>query len=64
MTAAELRRFAVWRDQIIGWGNLALTDGVLDPRIGYVAGRPPRDRAFSRELDAEIERVRTFLAPR
>lgn len=54
----------LWRDQIIGWGNLALTDGVLDPRIGYVAGRPPRDRAFSRELDAEIERVRTFLAPR
>jgi hypothetical protein len=31
--------------------------------LGYVDSRPPRDRAFRRELDAELERLRTFLTP-
>jgi hypothetical protein len=31
------------------------------PDIGYVAGKPPRDRAFKRELEAELERMRIFL---
>jgi hypothetical protein len=26
-----------------------------------VAGKPPRDRNFKRELDAELERMRVFL---
>jgi uncharacterized protein len=51
----------VWRDEVIGWGNLAGTDGALAVDVGYVAGRAPRERAFVRELDAEIERVRQFL---
>jgi uncharacterized protein YcaQ len=51
----------VWRDQVIGWGNLALTDGALAVEVGYVAGHAPRERAYARELDAEIERVRVFL---
>ncbi len=32
-----------------------------DPKIGYVSGRAPRDAAFRRELDAELERMRRFL---
>ncbi len=28
---------------------------------GYVAGRPPRDRAFKREIAAELERFKSFL---
>jgi uncharacterized protein YcaQ len=51
----------LWRDRVIGWGNLAMKDGDLTSYLGYVAGRPPRDRAFKRELAAELERMRVFL---
>jgi uncharacterized protein YcaQ len=54
----------LWRDEVIGWGNLALTrTGALDARFGYVAGRAPRDAAFRRELDAELARLETFVSP-
>jgi uncharacterized protein YcaQ len=48
-------------DRVIGWGNLAVKDGTLDTELGYVESRPPRDAAFKRELEAEIERMRVFL---
>jgi uncharacterized protein YcaQ len=51
----------LWRDRVIGWANVAVKDGTLRPEIGYVAARPPRDRAFRRALDEEINRLRTFL---
>ena len=51
----------LWRDRVIGWGNLSVKDGALQPEIGYVASRPPRDRALSRELETELQRVRVFL---
>jgi uncharacterized protein len=51
----------LWRDRVIGWGNLSLKNGELQSELGYVASRPPRDRAFSRELEAELDRVRVFL---
>ncbi len=51
----------LWRERIVGWGNVALRDGAIVAGFGYVAGRPPRVRAFTRALDAEIERVRVFL---
>jgi uncharacterized protein YcaQ len=73
----------LWRDRVIGWGNLAMRGdavpkynlGTRTPRgtrarvgtrtltaeLGYVAGKPPRDRAFRRELAAELERMRVFL---
>jgi uncharacterized protein YcaQ len=50
----------LWRDEVIGWANVEGTD----VRCGYVAGRAPREAAFRRELDAEIERLRAFLQPR
>jgi uncharacterized protein len=67
----------LWRDRVIGWGNLAVeADAVpkynlgtrnlgtrtLAVELGYVAGKPPRDRAFKRELAAELERMRFFLS--
>lgn len=67
-TPVAKRRFGyyalpmLWRDRVIGWGNLAVADGELRPVFGYVAGAPPRDRIFVRELEAEVERFRTFLA--
>jgi len=51
----------LWRDRVIGWGNVSVKDGALVSEIGYVDGRPPRDRAFKAELEAELERMRTFL---
>jgi uncharacterized protein YcaQ len=51
----------LWRDQVIGWGNLAVKDGELRSDLGYVNSAPPKDRNFARELEAELERMRTFL---
>ena len=51
----------LWRDRVIGWGNLAVKNGTLVSQLGYAEGEPPRDRSFARELDAELERMRTFL---
>jgi uncharacterized protein len=50
----------LWRDQVIGWANLSIKNGALEPELGYVNSQP-RERAFKRELDLEFERVRTFL---
>ena len=52
----------LWRDRVIGWANLSVADGELRAEFGYVSETAPRDRAFKRELAAEIERMRTFLA--
>ena len=55
----------LWRDAVIGWANATSgKDGRLDLRCGYVAGRAPREAAFRRELEAEVERLRAFLIPR
>lgn len=51
----------LWRDRVIGWGNLSVEDGGLAAGVGYVAGRAPGGRAFTRALDDEIERMRSFL---
>jgi uncharacterized protein YcaQ len=51
----------LWRDRVIGWGNLAVTNGELKSRFGYVDSHPPRDRTFKRELEAELDRMRAFL---
>ena len=50
----------LWRDRVIGWANVAVKNGALQCDIGYVASQP-KERAFKRELDAELDRMRTFL---
>jgi len=50
----------LWRDLVIGWGNVSASDGWLKVDVGYVKSEP-RDRAFKRELDAELERMQRFL---
>ncbi len=54
----------LWRDQVIGWGNLSLRDGVLASEIGYVAGRAPTDGQYAGQLEMELDRMRQFLAQR
>lgn len=51
----------LWRDVVIGWGNLTVTDNRLRAQLGYVSGRAPRDAKFKQALDYELERLQTFL---
>jgi uncharacterized protein len=51
----------LWRDRVIGWGNLSVTNGRLRSDCGYVAAQPPRDRGFRRALEEELDRLRVFL---
>lgn len=53
----------LWREQVIGWANVAAGTQGPAAQVGYVAGRAPRDPAFARELEAELERLRSFLRP-
>jgi uncharacterized protein len=50
----------LWRDRMIGWANISAKNGALDPEFGYVKSQP-RDRVFRRELEAEMDRLGTFL---
>jgi len=51
----------LWRDRVIGWGNLSLKDGRLTAELGYVKSAP-RERAFVRGIEQEMARMRIFLA--
>ena len=52
----------LWRDRVIGWGNLRVEDRTLVADLGYVAGQAPKDGAFERALAEELERLRYFLS--
>ncbi len=52
----------LWRDHVVGWGNIAMANGALTADLGYVAGKPPRDKAYRPALDEELERMRVFLS--
>ena len=51
----------LYRDHVIGWGNVSSKRGALEVEIGYVSGAAPRSREYRRALDAEVERMRRFL---
>jgi uncharacterized protein YcaQ len=50
----------LWRDRVIGWANLSVKDGRLQSEVGY-AQSAPREAAFRRELEMEMDRMRAFL---
>jgi uncharacterized protein YcaQ len=50
----------LWRDRVIGWANLTVDNGKLVTDLGYV-GAVPRGLAYKRELELELDRLRTFL---
>ncbi len=54
----------LWRDGVIGWANVSMTEGRLDVDTGYISGRAPRDRGFRQALDAELAAMLMFLSPR
>jgi uncharacterized protein len=66
-TPAAKRRFGyyalplLWQDRVVGWGNVTVQDHALRVALGFVAGRP-RGPVFKRELDEEVDRLRSFLS--
>jgi uncharacterized protein YcaQ len=50
----------LWRDRVIGWGEISVINGEVTSNIGFIKS-PPRDRAFKRNLEAELDRMRVFL---
>jgi uncharacterized protein len=51
----------LWRDQVIGWGNLSVMDGKLKSDLGYVTGSAPKDKAFRTALAQELASIENFL---
>jgi uncharacterized protein YcaQ len=51
----------MWRDAVIGWGNLSVLGGKLEPSFGFTQGRAPKQRSFAQSLDAELARIEAFL---
>jgi uncharacterized protein YcaQ len=51
----------LWRDQVIGWGNVSVADGLVQTDLGFVDGRPPREAAFKPALAEELARLAEFL---
>ncbi len=51
----------LWHERVIGWGNVAVTDGRLRAEFGYTDRKAPRNPDFRAGLEAELERVRAFL---
>jgi uncharacterized protein YcaQ len=51
----------LWHDRVIGWGNLTVANGSLRSSFGFATGKAPRDAAFRSGLDAELDRIRSFL---
>jgi uncharacterized protein YcaQ len=66
-TPPSQRRFGyyalpvLWRDQVIGWSNVSLRKGAMTCEMGYAQGSAPQQRTYVRELDAELDRLRSFL---
>ena len=50
----------LYRDRVMGWGNLSVEDGALVSDVGTV-GSPPRDRSYKLGLAEELDRIRAFL---
>ena len=54
----------LWRDRVIGWGNLSVANGELRSDVGYVAARPPRERASPASWPQSSRPLRGFLGLR
>jgi uncharacterized protein YcaQ len=51
----------LWRDRVIGWGNLSADDGELVVDLGYISGSAPKEKAYRHELEVELARLAHFL---
>ncbi len=51
----------LWREHVIGWGNVSVRNNTLQTQFGFVKGAAPRDPAFRRALNEEVQRMAAFL---
>ncbi|MEJ6329078.1 crosslink repair DNA glycosylase YcaQ family protein [Stenotrophomonas maltophilia] len=52
----------LWREQVVGWANVTVRDGQLEPSLGYAGRSLARDRLFRSALEDELQRMALFLA--
>jgi len=52
----------LWRDTVLGWANVSGGGDGIIVATGYVAGQAPRGPGYRSALDAEVERMRSFLS--
>jgi uncharacterized protein YcaQ len=50
----------LWRDRVVGWANVGVRQGRMEPAVGFVGPRIG-DPAFAMALDAELHRLHRFL---
>jgi uncharacterized protein YcaQ len=50
----------LWREHVVGWANVGVRDGRLQPAIGFFGPRIV-DPVFARAVDDELQRLHVFL---
>ena len=50
----------LWREQVVGWANVAVREGRLQPEVGFFGPRIG-DTAFVNAVDDELQRISAFL---
>ena len=50
----------LWREHVVGWANVGVRDGRLQPAIGFFGPRIA-DPSFARAVDDELHRLHLFL---
>jgi uncharacterized protein YcaQ len=51
----------LWRDLLVGWGNLKVENGGLEAQFGFVKASAGKDKFLRRALDEELGRIARFL---
>ena len=51
----------LWRNQVIGWGNISRADARMQVELGYASSKAPRDVAYKAALAAELTKMAQFL---
>jgi uncharacterized protein YcaQ len=50
----------LWREQVVGWANVSVRAGRLQPSIGFFGARIA-DAGFAQAVDDELQRLHVFL---
>jgi uncharacterized protein len=53
----------LWRDRVVGWANVGVREGQLQPAVGFFGPRI-EEPAFVAAMDDELGRLDAFLRPR
>lgn len=51
----------LWRDDVVGWANLGLSEKTLQAELGFAKRNPMRDAGFKPALQVELNAMARFL---